>query len=391
MKINLTSVTFGDEEIAEALDSLKSGFVTMGDKCRRFEHAFSELHHGLPAVFVNSGSSANLLATFAAANPDYHARKGGIRPGSEVIVPAVAWSTSIWPVVQAGAIPVLVDCDSDTLSIIPQEIEKAIGSNTKAIVLVHPLGNICDMNAIVDICERHSLTLIEDTCEALGSVYENRMAGSFGDFGTYSFYFSHHLTTIEGGMVICRDEEDAKLLRVMRAHGWSRETQSAAKLPFDKRYEFINTGFNLRPSDINGAFGLHQIKKLGTFKAARETVVKGLLNGLADLIDGGKVRPMRINKNVRASYFGFPILCNSKDERDRLSDHLEGDGIETRPIICGNMARQPAMKMIEHRISGTLSGADEIMDCGIYWGVHPHMDDKQIDYIAQSMNRFEWA
>jgi CDP-6-deoxy-D-xylo-4-hexulose-3-dehydrase len=390
MEIPLTSVTFGDEEIAEALDSLRSGFVTMGEKCRRFEEAFSALHEDRHAVFVNSGSSANLLALFGLFNPGKGDGIGGFEPGSEVIVPAVAWSTTIWPIVQAGGVPVLVDCDPKTLTIMPEQVEKAIGPKTVAVCLVHPLGNVCDMDAVTGICERHGLALIEDTCEALGSTYDGRPAGCFGDIGTYSFYFSHHMTTIEGGMALCGDEKFAQLLRILRAHGWSREAEPAAAVSFERRYEFINAGFNVRPTEINGAFGLHQIKKLDRFKVARTSAVEHLLQLIAPLIDDELLQPITIPDKVDPSYFGFPVLCRDKEDRDRLAGHLEDNHIETRPIICGNMARQPAMKRFPHRIVGTLDGADIIMDRGLYWGVHPNFSESHVEYLAKVLGEFKW-
>jgi CDP-6-deoxy-D-xylo-4-hexulose-3-dehydrase len=390
MEIRLTSVTFGDEEIAEVLDSLRSGFVTMGEKCRRFEEAFSVCHDGRPAVFVNSGSSANLLAWFGLFSPSGDGPTGGFPPGAEVIVPAVAWSTTIWPIVQAGGVPVLADCDPGTLTIIPEEIEKGISPDTVAVCLVHPLGNVCDMDAITDICDRHGLVLMEDTCEALGSAYDSRPAGCFGDVATFSFYFSHHITTIEGGMALCRDETLARNLRILRAHGWSREAGSAAEIPFERRYEFINTGFNLRPTEINGALGLHQIAKLDRFKAARAAAVDRLLQLMTPLIEQGFVQPMTVSDKVDASYFGFSVLCRDKGERDRLVGYLEINQIETRPIICGNMARQPAMKRFPHRLVGALEGADHIMDRGLYWGIHPNFSDAHVEYLAKVLSEFKW-
>ena len=387
MEILLSGVTFGDLEIDEVIDSLRSGQVTMGAKCRAFEAAFAAYSSARHAVFVNSGSSANLLAWFALANSTW---KLPFAPGFEVIVPAVAWSTTIWPIVQAGGIPVLVDCDPSSLTINIAAVEAAISDKTAAVCPVHPLGNVCDMTALTALCERHNLVLVEDTCEALGSRHDGTLAGRFGLMGTYSFYFSHHITTVEGGMIVTDDDDLAALLRVLRSHGWSREELAATSIPFDQRYRFITTGFNVRPSDLNAAFGLHQLAKLDGFNTRRIEATSSLLTQLKPLIDAGRLTPMRVDANVDAAFFGFPVMCRTPEERDALAEYLEANGIETRPIICGNMARQPAMNHVPHRVSGNLEGADAVMDRGLYWGVHPNFTDVETDYITKVLGDFAW-
>ena len=387
MDLSLFSITFDDREIEEVIDCLRSGQVTMGAKSRAFEAAFAEYCGARHAVFVNSGSSANLLAWFALTNPTW---KAPFAPGFEVIVPAVAWSTTIWPIVQAGGMPVLVDCDPTDLTIDISAVEAAISDMTVAVCPVHPLGNVCHMAALTDLCERHGLVLVEDTCEALGSRYDGTLAGRFGLMGTYSFYFSHHITTVEGGMIITDDDELANLLRILRSHGWSRQEQAANEVPFDQRYRFVTSGFNVRPSDINAAFGLHQLSKLDFFNAQRIEATESLLTSLAPHIEAERLIHMRIDSKVEAAYFGFPVLCRNRKERDALADYLEDNGIETRPIICGNMARQPAMEHVPHRIFGKLDGADAVMDRGLYWGTHPNFKDAEIEYITKVVGDFAW-
>lgn len=364
----------------------------MGAKCRAFETAFATRLKARHAIFVNSGSSANLLAWFALANPLMKGPRTPVQPGFEVVVPAVAWSTTIWPIVQAGGIPVLVDCDPATLAIRPEAVVQAVTPATVAVCPVHPLGNVCDMDALLDICARHDLYLIEDTCEALGSLYKGRHAGRFGLMGTYSFYFSHHITTIEGGMIVTDDDDLAALLRVLRSHGWAREVAPAAgPVPFAERYRFINTGFNLRPSELNAAFGLHQLARLDGFNASRRAATQGLSKRLDPFVKTGRLRLMTVTEGGDAAFFGFPVLCRSGNERDRLVLHLDARGVETRPIICGNMARQPAMKHIRHHVAGALRGADEIMDQGLYWGMHPSFGEAEIDHIAKVIEEFSWS
>ena len=387
MHIPLSCKTYAEEEIAEVLDSLRSGAVTMGDKCLAFESAFAEYVEARHAIFLNSGSSANLLAWFALANPIW---REPFNSGFEVIVPAISWSTTIWPIVQAGGTPVLVDCNPETLGIETSAVEAAISPRTVAVCPVHPLGNVCDMDRLMKICDEHKIILVEDTCESLGSRYRGWLAGRFGLMGTYSFYFSHHMTTIEGGMIVTDDDDLAQLLRMLRSHGWARERKSATEMPFDKRYHFLTTGFNLRPTELNAAFGLHQLKKLSDFNKHRVEKTTALLHLLAPLLEGQFLSSMKIEENVEAVFFGFPVLCRSHEDRDALVNHLEERDIETRPIICGNMARQPGLKRAPHKIIGTLTGADQVMDKGLYWGMHPSFSHAEIEYIANSLKSFPW-
>lgn len=391
IQIGLSAINYGEEEIAEVLESLRSGRLTMGEKCRSFEVAFAARQSARHAIFVNSGSSSNLLVWFTLADPRSPIVTNGFSPGFEVIVPAVSWSTTIWPIVQAGGVPVLVDCDPASLTLSIEAVEAAIGPDTVAICPVHPLGNVCDMDALMAICQRHGLILVEDACEALGSRYREREAGRFGLMGTYSFYFSHHMTTIEGGMIVTDDDDVAELLRIQRAHGWSRKPQVDRDIPFDRRFHIVGLGFNLRPTELNAAFGLHQLGRLEGFNNSRRTTNLSLRQALAEQFAKGRLRPMAISDHVDAALFGFPVLCREIDERNRLVDYLDANGIETRPIICGNMARQPAMAQVRHRVSGKLSGADEIMDRGLYWGLHPGFGDAEIKFIAEKIGMFPWV
>jgi CDP-6-deoxy-D-xylo-4-hexulose-3-dehydrase len=246
---------------------------------------------------------------------------------------------------------------------------------------------------VLDVAKRHDLWIVEDTCEGLGVRYDGRCVGTFGTIGTYSFYFSHHITTIEGGMVVTNDGDIAELARAMRAHGWVRHLQNperyvSAHPEIDPRYLFFTTGFNLRPTEINAALGLEQLKRLEGFNERRRAVNARLLAALAPQIHNGDLVPMRVSQRVEAAPFGQTMLCRSRSVRDAFRDFLEQNGIETRPIICGNMARQPALAHLRHRVSGALSGADRVMDCGLYWGTHPMMSDEQVDYIISVVRRF---
>jgi CDP-6-deoxy-D-xylo-4-hexulose-3-dehydrase len=390
IRIPLNKNTLGVEEINAAKAALDSGQLTMGERCGEFERAFASYLGVEHAVMVNSGSSANLLALFALSNPLVPAEASlppRIKPGSEIIVPALTWSTTIWPVIQAGAKPVFVDCDPATLQMQPAAIEAAITPNTSAIVVVHVLGGAVDASEVAAIAQRHRLWFFEDTCESLGVEWQGKKVGSFGQLASFSFYFSHHITTIEGGMVVTQDARLADLLRAMRAHGWvrhMREAESVAeKYPhIDPRFLFITTGFNLRPTEINGAIGLEQLKRLDGFNDSRRRIAQSLDQGLAGLQQTGHLSLIRHDARVKPAPFGYTVLCRSREARDGLVRHLEKAGIETRPVICGNLVRQPALEHFDYRVSGELSGADRVMDCGLYWGTHPYMTGEDVEYIV---------
>ena len=396
MRIPLNRNMLGHEEIDAAKAVLDSGHLTMGERCRAFERAFADYLGVGHAVMVNSGSSANLLAMFALANPLVPSGNGlpsRIIPGSEVIVPALTWSTTIWPVVQIGAKPVFVDCDPRTLQMDPQAIEAAITSKTSAIAVVHVLGGAVNVSEIRTIAERKNLWLFEDTCESLGVQWDGRMVGSFGQLGSFSFYFSHHITTIEGGMVVTHDPRIAELLRVMRAHGWARDmdnpTEVAKKYPdIDPRFLFVTTGFNIRPMEINAAIGLVQLKRLASFNEKRRQIAHQLDRGLAALDQSGDLSLIKHGARVTPAPFGYTVICRTPAARDGLVRHLEAAGIQTRPVICGNLARQPAMKFFDYRVSGDLGGANKVMDCGLYWGSHPDMTNEDVEYIVRTVKAY---
>ncbi|MEK7358631.1 MAG: DegT/DnrJ/EryC1/StrS family aminotransferase [Bdellovibrionota bacterium] len=394
IKVPLNASTFGEEEIEAAVQVLRSSFVTMGKKCFEFEDTFAEYLGVKNAVFVNSGSSANLLAFFALANPEFSmAGKRRLMPGDEVIVPAVTWSTTIWPIVQAGGIPVLVDSDPKTLQMNLDAVKAAISPKTVGICPVHVLGNAVPMKELGAIAREHGLWLFEDTCEALGTKSDGKFVGTIGDVGTYSFFFSHHITTIEGGMVVTNDDNYAELLRCMRAHGWTRHLKNREAMEkkysdIDPRFLFINTGFNVRPTEISAAFGFPQLRKLKGFNERRVEIANQWGKAFQPFVDKGHFTPMVTTRGTDSTYFGYPIVCRDREMRIALQAHLETSGIETRPVICGNLARQPAFKHIPHRIAGKLDGADKIMDCGLFWGSHPIMTQAEVDHVITSVNGF---
>lgn len=391
----LNTSTLGAAEIDAAKAVLDGGMLTMGALCKQFERDFAKYVGAKHAVFVNSGSSANLIALFSMADPllgDKH-RPRRIEPGAEVIAPALTWATTIWPIIQAGGVPVFVDCDPQTLQMQPEAIEAAITDKTRAIVVVHVLGGSVDMPAVRAVADKHQLWLMEDSCESLGVYWEKKHVGTFGHIGTFSFYFAHHITTIEGGMVVTDDDYFADVLRAQRAHGWIKHMEHPerfvdANSKIDKRFLFVTTGFNVRPTEINAAIGLEQLKRLDGFNAQRLKVGRRLDDGLAGLIEAGKFSVMRFPQQCSPAPFGYPILCRSQSERDELQAHLEAAGVETRPVICGNVARHQAMRHLPHRSASDLAGANRVMDCGLYFGSHPMTSDEDVDHVVGVIKRF---
>ena len=348
----------------------------MSDKTRKFEKEFAKKLKVKYALMVNSGSSANLLATFASCNP---LRKNRFRVGDEALIPALCWPTSLWPLVQAGLKPIFVDVEKETLNVDPINILKKITSRTKVIMLVHVLGNSTNVEMIRKIAKRKKIILIEDTCESLGAKYKNKYLGTFGDFGTFSFYYSHQITSGEGGMIVTNDKSDYELLYAMRAHGWSRGTNIGKKIEkrnqkLDARFIFINSGFNLRPTDIAASIGNSQFKRLDKFIKIRNKNNSKIKNALKKSKKwNNQFSFQKINKNTKPSFFGFPIFINPKFHKKKkkylmLLDKL---GVETRPIISGNFLNQPAAKLFRLRKKGEkFSEAQKIEDLGFFVGLH---------------------
>ena len=247
-----------DDDVFEGIKVLLSKRITIGKITKKFELEFSKFIGAKHALMVNSGSSANLLALFALINP---MRKNKLKPGDEVLIPALCWSTSLWPIVQAGLKPVFVDVDQKTLNISVDDLKRKINKKTRALMLVHVLGNSTNMDQIKKIIKSKKIILVEDTCESLGSKYKKKYLGSYGDFGSFSFYYSHQITSGEGGMIVCNNKKDYEIIHSLRAHGWDRGLKNN-----NKNFNFINSGFNLRPTEIAAAIGYNQFKKLKRFK-----------------------------------------------------------------------------------------------------------------------------
>lgn len=367
----LASTTWGVEERRAIESVLDSGRFTMGDQVLRAEADFAKYIGTKYSVMVNSGSSANLLA-LAALN--FHSTMS-VSKGSEIIVPMVSWSTTYYPVNQAGYKLVFVDVAPSDWNISVQAIRDAITENTKGILAVNLLGAPCDMEALLEICNEFGLVLLEDNCESLGAEIGGKKTGSFGVMGTHSTFFSHHICTMEGGFITTDDEEFFQILLSLRAHGWTRN------LPMDNHvypktgddfldsYTFVLPGYNVRPLEIEGAIGIEQIKKLPAFIAARSEN--------ADYLESmfrSQFIQMQQPKGY-SSWFGFGFLLteNAPFSRAALIAELGKQNIDTRPIVAGNFLRNPVMKHLDYRISGQSSVSDAIHERGFFIGNH-HID-----------------
>lgn len=368
----------GVEEIAAAMEALVCGPVTQGWRVKRFEDEFAKAH-GRPeehAVFCNSGSSANLLAVAGLA----------LQPGEEVITSAVGWPTTVWPIVQCGGVPVFADVDPSTMNVTHNAFWKCWRPPAYRCFLVHLMGNPLPLRE--PTWDGPEADTLEDCCEALDAEIRGQKVGSFGRFGTFSFYISHHITTIEGGMVLCRDKADADRIRQMRDHGltrslpWEkREVLERQHPDIDSRFLFTETGYNLRGDEIRAAIGLVQFAKRIPWIQKRRDIAKAW----TDALDEDVFQPIQWAPG--AVPFAFPLVCRG-DYRAKLLAYLESHGIENRPLVAGNMALQAAMRKVKHRIVGDLPGANFLHTHACYIGIHPDMSDGEFEQVGEILREF---
>lgn len=389
-RIPLAYPAYDHDEVIEATHSLLNGWVTMGNKVKMFEEKFAEYVGTKHAIMVNSGSSANLLSLAILTNPSF---SGKLEPGDEVITPALTWATTVYPIVNNGLKPVFVDVNPQTFCIDEKKIESAITTKTKAIMPVHLLGNTANMEKIKQIAENHDLFIIEDSCEAHGSEFQGKKIGSFGDMSTFSFFLSHHITTIEGGIILMDNDELYELGKSLRAFGWSRELSNRETVEkqfpeIDPRFLFLNLGFNIRPTEIQGAFGIHQINKLEKFLQIRIENAhywNQELSKFESYIQLPKELP-----DSRHAYFGYSVLVK-KDapfSAKQLAEFLELNNIEVRPIMAGNIVEQPSSQLYDYRVSEELEFSTYIMKNGLFLPNHHMIGDLERKYISNTISEF---
>lgn len=382
--------SWGVEEVAAIDRVVKSNRYTMGDEVIEFEREFARYMSVSDAVMVNSGSSANLIMLSALIHSDQF----DLRPGDNVLVPAVSWSTTYFPLHQLGLKMTLVDVDPTTFNIDPKAIVRNITEKTRAIFAVNLLGNPCNFEKIRDICKQYNLILIEDNCESFGAtygtkrelnrigIYEERpiQAGTMGIAGTYSFFFSHHLQTMEGGMIVTNDPVLADYMRSLRAHGWIRDLRTdklykKTKDPFEDSFKFILPGYCVRPLEMSAAIGREQLIKMPYHLEMRQKNASLFKQLFAN---HPNVDIQQVESGGTSSWFGFSVILKNAlyDKRKELVAALRVGGVETRPIVAGNFARQPVMKYLLEagaQVDTFLGGAETLDKQGLFFG-NTHTD-----------------
>ena len=392
MKYSLSSDTWNKEEIQAIQDVINDGRYTLGPRVAQFEKEFAE-HFDVPyAVMVNSGSTANLLMWSCLGNKDML--------NGNVIVPSVSWSTTYFPLIQNKFTPNFVDVDLDTLNLDVSKIEEAITPETVAVFSVNLLGNSCDYSEITRLCKKHNLILIEDNCESLGAIsnlsyvegnnIKVKKCGTVGRMGSFSFFFSHHMQTMEGGMIVCHDKDDYDFIRSLRAHGWCRDLPDDNNLydktgdPFKDSFTFITPGYSVRPLEMSGAIGSVQLKKCDKFIEERRNNAKYFVEKFS------KLDNVIIQQEIgKSSWFGFSVILKDKlsGKRDEVIKKLTELGVETRPIIAGNFMKQPVIDYFTYIGRGTYDNADYLHDNGFFMGNDVTNLKENIDMVFNALQK----
>jgi len=402
MRVPLASSGLRSQDIEAAIEVLQSGYLTMGKKVIEFEKLMADYLGVEHFVMMNSGSSANLAIFEAMLRPS----KGNpaLRRGDGVLVPAIAWPTTIWPVVQLGLTPVFVDVDRDNLALDLQAAEDAIKNSpnpVRAMFPIHPLGRALDSEAFTQFAEKHTLTYISDVCESLGSFENNKHAGVSGLAGSFSFYFSHHITTMEGGGVATDSLDFADDLRSIRSHGWSRDRSDVKDWTHDvsgtdAKFLFVTTGYNVRPMEIQAAIGINQIKDIDSFVSKRRRIALSVIDALEDTdleVVGIDTKNPKYDQSAN-SWMLIPIRItgeNAKHRKKAMLEALEARGVETRPVLTGNFLSQPAMNRIDgdHLPASNFPIATEITDTCFLVGAHHDLTDEQISHLCKSLQEVQ--
>ncbi|EAI4084900.1 lipopolysaccharide biosynthesis protein RfbH [Campylobacter jejuni] len=403
-KINYAGRIFDEKELEYLVDSSLEFWLTYGKYSEKFEKDLAKFLGIKWAFLVNSGSSANLLAFFALTSPLLKERQ--IQRGDEVITVAAGFPTTIAPIIQYGAVPVFVDMDLRYANIDTNQLELALSSKTKAVIIAHTLGNPFDVKAVKEFCNKYNLWLIEDNCDALGSKYDGKMTGTWGDIGTSSFYPPHHITMGEGGAVYTDNLLLKKIILSMRDWGrdcWCKSgidntcgcrfTQNFGTLPkgYDHKYVYSHFGFNLKVTDMQAAIGCAQLEKLPNFIEKRKHNYQRLYEGLKDI---KQLKLVEKQPNSEPSWFGFMMTVkeNSDFSRNEITNFLEQHNIQTRTLFAGNIIRHPAFDALkinkDYRVTSSLKVTDKIMNDSFWVGVYPGMNDEKIDYIVLKIKEF---
>jgi CDP-6-deoxy-D-xylo-4-hexulose-3-dehydrase len=388
-------------DLSSVVDATLDGWFTTGRWAREFEKKLARFVGVRSASFVNSGSSANLVALSALCSGGLGERQ--LRPGDEVITVAAGFPTTVNPIIQNNLVPVFLDVTIPGYEIDVTQLEMAYSSRVKAVMIAHTLGNVFDLDAITAFCKKYNLWLIEDCCDALGSTWRGRHVGTFGDIATVSFYPAHHITTGEGGAVLT-DKPSLKVL-IESWRDWGRDCWcdpgvdntcgkrfgwQLGSLPcgYDHKYTYSHIGYNLKATDMQAALGASQIDKLPGFIDRRKHNFGYLKTALADL-EEFFILP-EATPNADPSWFGFPLAVKetSPFTRDQLVRHLNSANIGTRLLFAGNLLRQPAYSGIKHRVVGDLRNTDFVMQNVFWLGVFPGISEEMLDYVASTIHEF---
>lgn len=370
MFYELASSSWGPEEIEAMQRVIASGMFTMGENVRRFEEEFARKFGAKHALMVSSGSSANLVGVGAL----FYVRQRPLQRGDEVIVPAISWSTTYYPLQQYGLKVRFVDVGLDTLNIDTSKLEQALTPRTRMVVAVSILGNPCALDVLRAFCERHGLYLFEDNCESMGATLNGKQCGTFGHVGTFSSYFSHHISTMEGGVLVTDDTETYHVARSLRAHGWTRDLPADTRI-YDERdddfyeaYRFILPGYNARPLELSGAIGLEQLKKLDRMIETRRKNAQLFL----ELMRGDE-RFIVQRELGRSSWFAFTVILNPKLRIDRrkVMTALKDADIGYRIITGGCFLRHDVIRYFDYDTVGEIRNANIAHDRGFFVGNHP--------------------
>jgi len=409
--VRYAGAVYDDEEIKNMINAILDGWFGISKYARRFESRFSRFLGVKRTIITNSGSSANLLAVSALLSSQL-GEKDRLKSGDEVITPALTFPTTLNPIIQNGLVPVFLDVDLETYNIRAEDLEKALSEKTRAIFVPHTLGNPNEMDALCDFAEDHDLFLIEDACDALGSKYDGKYVGSFGDFGTFSFYPAHQITMGEGGAIVTSDRKLADIALSLR--DWGRacvmpvcdpsrcpdkecpkairneKTVNPYGLPedYDKRYTFVNIGYNFKPTEIQAAMGLAQLEKLPSFIEARKKNFRLLYDELLEYEDFF-VLPRWLPKSDPC-WFAFPLTIrkNAPFTRRGIVEWLTRRRIEVKMVFAGNILKHPAYREIRCRLAQDLTNSNYIMWNSFFVGVYPGLTEEKIEYMLRAFESF---
>ena len=399
--VPVSGKVFDDHELRLLVDASLDFWLTTGRYAEEFEERFAKVMGVKHSRLVNSGSSANLAALSALTSPKLKDRR--LVEGDEVITVAAGFPTTVNPILQNRLVPVFVDAELGTYEADTEQLKAAIGPRTKAIFMAHTLGNVFDLDVVMDLAKKHDLWVIEDACDAVGAKWKGQAVGSFGDLATASFYPAHHITMGEGGAVLTQKKSMAKIVESFR--DWGRDCWCApgtddtcgrrfdwqlGELPkgFDHKYTYSHLGYNLKATDMQAAVGVAQLDKLDGFIKARQHNWQYLHDGLVDL-EEFLILP-KATPGCEPSWFGFALTVRPEApfSRFELVQHLESRRIATRQLFGGNLVRQPAYLNMPHRVVGPLTNADIIMESTLWVGVYPALTKEMLDYVIETFHQF---